>query len=153
MKIKHTFRGSKGFNGYGYLAFIDGETNELVIGENWPHEGGETFRGTYARAVSTGVLVTLTKEAETLARAIEEYYRTHLYENNEVELSCLKFGDSFLHNNHKYMIIDLNISACFISSCGEESSIICAVNLDTYKVNCFSKQLMVNPIVEDKKSI
>ena len=53
MKIKHTFKGSIGFglHDYGYYAYIDGETNELVIGDEWPHEGGEIFRGLMLNSV------------------------------------------------------------------------------------------------------
>ena len=72
MKIKHTFKGSKGTNGYGHFAYIDGETNELVIGENWPHEGGELFRGTYEAAKLT-ILNSLTKETPKLANSIVSY--------------------------------------------------------------------------------
>lgn len=147
MKIKHTFKGSKGIGGYGYFAFIDGDTNELVIGENWPHEGGETFRGTYAAA--TSALAKLeSKDDPALARAINKYYQEHLYETNNVTLACLRFGDKFEHDNQKYQVIDLNISSCFISTCGKESTIICALDLTSYKVYCFDKNLQVRPVVE-----
>ena len=148
MKIKHTFKGSSCGNNYGYYAFIDGETNELVIGENWPHEGGETFRGTYEKAVVQGKLLTLANTAPKLAHAIEEYYRAHLSEASSIALSCLRFGDKFCHNNHKYMVIDMNISACFISAAGKESSIVCTLDLENYKVFCFDKDLQVWPFVE-----
>lgn len=41
MARTHTFKGST--DAYGYYAFI--ENGELVIGENWPREGGDTYRG------------------------------------------------------------------------------------------------------------
>ena len=144
MKIKHTFKGSCG-NNYGYYAFIDGETDELVIGESWPREGGETFRGTYEKAVVRGELQILAKKATKLANAIEEYYKIHLPDVNGLALSCLHFGDKFYHNGQKYMVIDMNISACFISTAGNESSIVCALNLESYKVFCFSKDMKVCP--------
>lgn len=147
MKIKHTFKGSKGVHGYGYFAFIDGDTNELVIGENWPHEGGELFRGTYVEAASK-TLRTLAKEAPALANAIEDYYMTHLFEINNNTLSCLRFGDKFCHNNRKYMVIDMNISTYFISTAGKESSIVCALDLESYKVFCFDKALRFCPYHE-----
>lgn len=147
MKIKHTFKGSCG-NNYGYYAFIDGETNELVIGENWPREGGETFRGTYEKAVVHGELQILAKEAPKLANAIEEYYKIHLHDVHGLTLSCLRFGDKFYHNTHKYLVIDMDISACFISTAGKESSITCALDLESYKVFCFDKNLQVSPCHE-----
>ena len=48
MSITHTFAGSRANHGYGYYAFI--ENGELVIGEDWPHEGGEVYRGTFFNA-------------------------------------------------------------------------------------------------------
>ena len=65
MKIKHTFKGSCGSNNYGYYAYIDGKTNELVIGEDWPHEGGNIFRGTYAQ-LSRATLEELRNKAPKL---------------------------------------------------------------------------------------
>lgn len=62
MAVTHTFAGGFQKGGYGYYAFI--EDNELVIGENWPHEGGEIYRGTFANA--SRVLKTLEKEATKL---------------------------------------------------------------------------------------
>jgi hypothetical protein len=149
MKIKHTFKGSKGADGYGHFAYIDGETNELVIGENWPHEGGELFRGTYEAAKLT-ILNSLTKEAPKLANSIVSYYKEHLQETGKVTLQCLNFGDLFCHKGQLYTVIDLNISACFVSTCGKESSIVCALNHDSYKVFCFSKDLAVELYKEDQ---
>lgn len=146
MKIKHTFKGSCG-NNYGYYAFIDGETNELVIGEDWPREGGEIFRGTYETAVPR-TLKTLAKDAPKLANAIEEYYKKYLHDVNSLALSCLHFGDKFYHNTHKYLVIDMDISACFIGTAGKESSITCALDLESYKVFCFDKNLQVSPCHE-----
>lgn len=149
MKIKHTFKGSKGANGYGHFAFIDGETNELVIGENWPHEGGEIFRGTYEVAAQR-TLKTLAKEAPTLANSIVAYYTEHLQDAGKVTLQCLNFGDLFCLKGQLYTVIDLNISACFVSTCGKESTIVCALNHDSYKVYCFSKDTVVELYKEDQ---
>lgn len=149
MKIKHTFKGSKGANGYGHFAFIDGETNELVIGESWPHEGGEIFRGTYEVAAQR-TLKTLAKEAPTLANSIVAYYAEHLQDVGKVTLQCLNFGDLFCHKGQLYTVIDLNISACFVSTCGKESTIVCALNHDSYKVYCFSKDTVVELYKEDQ---
>ena len=148
MKIKHTFKGSKGIGGYGYFAFIDGDTNELVIGENWPHEGGETFRGTFAEALSTALVTLAVKDDPTLAKSIIKYYQEHLGETNNITLACLHFGDKFEHNNQKYQVIDFNISSCFIGTCGKESTIVSALDLTSYRVYCFDKNLQVRPVVE-----
>jgi hypothetical protein len=146
MKIKHTFKGSKGSHGYGYFAFIDGDTNELVIGESWPHEGGEIFRGTWAQ-IKKSTLEELRKEAPELYISITSY-PWYLAESSKVNLSCLRFGDKFCYNGYKYMVIDMNISSCFISTAGNESSIICALDLESYKVFCFDKTLQIEPLVE-----
>lgn len=69
MARTHIFKGSC-VNGFGYYAYI--EDGELVVGEHWPREGGETFRGAYADA--TRVLRTLEKEAVALYNAITAYY-------------------------------------------------------------------------------
>jgi hypothetical protein len=71
MSITHTFAGSNSLKGgYGYYAFI--ENGELVIGENWPREGGETYRGTFANA--SRAMRTLEKEAPRLYSSIIKYY-------------------------------------------------------------------------------
>jgi hypothetical protein len=72
MAITHTFKGSCR-KGFGYYAYIEDE--ELVIGENWPREGGETYRGSYANAYRA--LRNLEKEAPALFKSITEYYAKH----------------------------------------------------------------------------
>lgn len=74
MAIMHHFRGSKGFgSGYGHYAYI--EDGQLVIGEEWPHEGGVTYRGSYVGATTR--LATLKSEAPALFKSIEEYFAKH----------------------------------------------------------------------------
>lgn len=75
MAITHTFKGGKGLHGWGYYAFI--EDGKLVIGENWPHEGGNTFMGTYAEAVAKGHLEELKRKATSLYNDIEKYFNKH----------------------------------------------------------------------------
>jgi hypothetical protein len=78
MAITHTFKGSKGGGRYGYYAYI--EDGLLVIGEDWPREGGTIYKGTYKDAGSTMML--LKKEAPKLYKSIVDYYT----ENPEVEV-------------------------------------------------------------------
>ena len=103
MAITHTFKGSKGNNGYGYFAFI--ENGELVIGESWPNEGGITYQGDYAGAYRA--LRTLEKEAPTLYNSITTYYNRH--QDIEVNIAQLKFGDRFYLRGEEYMLIDKNL--------------------------------------------
>lgn len=137
MAITHTFKGSKGNNGYGYFAFI--ENGELVIGENWPNEGGITYQGNYADA--NRALRTLEKEAHTLYNSIVSYYSKH----SEIENSItqLNFGDKFYLHGKEYMLIDLNPSACFIASFEKPQTIFSAVDLTDYKVYCFMSDTKV----------
>lgn len=71
MARTHTFKGSS--EAYGYYAFI--EDGELVIGEHWPREGGDTYRGSYAGA--TKQLEELKREAPKLFNSITKYYEEH----------------------------------------------------------------------------
>ena len=137
MAITHTFKGSKGLSSYGYFAFI--ENNELVIGENWPREGGETYRGSYANAERA--LRTLEKEAPTLYNSIVSYYSKH----SEIENSIaqLKLGDKFYLHGKEYMLIDLNPSTCFLASSGKPQTVFSAVDLNDYKVYCFMSDTKV----------
>ena len=70
MAITYTFKGSRDSYGYGYFAYI--EDGQLVIGEDWPREGGVTYRGTYRDA--TEVLEELEKESPRLYNSIVKYY-------------------------------------------------------------------------------
>jgi hypothetical protein len=135
MARTHTFKSSlKG--GYGYYAFI--ENDELVIGESWPHEGGETYRDSFANA--TRALRNIEKEAPRLYNDIMKYYTEHVEPKRTIRIKDLKFGNEFILNNKKYMLIDMNISSCFVSTAGKESSIACALDMADFKVYCFDKE-------------
>lgn len=71
--ISHKFGNSNDIYGYGYFAYI--EDGQLVIGEQWPREGGITYRGTYRDA--TKRLQKLKTEDELLWQNIELYYSMH----------------------------------------------------------------------------
>lgn len=68
MAITHTFRGSN--YSCGYYAHI--EDDQLVIGYNDPHEGGELYRGDFRGADK--YLKLLKTDANRIYKAIKEYY-------------------------------------------------------------------------------
>ena len=70
MSITRHFKGSTDQYGYGYFAYI--EDGQLVIGENWPREGGVTYRGTYRDAAPA--MATLKDNATKLYNSIVKYY-------------------------------------------------------------------------------
>ena len=76
MAVTHRFTGR--VNRYGYYAYI--EDGLLVVGEDWPREGGTIYKGSYANAFD--VLNTLRLEEPKLYDNITEYYK----ENPEVEV-------------------------------------------------------------------
>ena len=76
MAVTHRFTGR--VNRYGYYAYI--EDGLLVVGEDWPREGGTIYKGSYANAFD--VLNTLRLEEPKLYDNITEYYK----ENLEVEV-------------------------------------------------------------------
>lgn len=76
MVISHTFKGST--DRYGYYAYVaDGL---LLVGEDWPHEGGTLYHGSYENAFD--ILALLKKKAPKLYNSINAYYK----ENPEVEV-------------------------------------------------------------------
>ena len=76
MVISHTFKGST--DRYGYYAYVaDGL---LLVGEDWPREGGTLYHGSYENAFD--ILALLKKKAPKLYNSITEYYK----ENPEVEV-------------------------------------------------------------------
>jgi hypothetical protein len=137
MAITHTFKGSKGNNGYGYFAFI--KDGELCIGESWPNEGGITYQGDYAGAYRA--LKTLEKEAPTLYKSITTYYANHAEVTGTI--AQLKPGDKFYLHGKEYMLIDLNPSTCFLASSGKPQTVFSAVDLKDYKVYCFMSDTKV----------
>lgn len=140
MAITYKFKGGHDIQGYGYYCYI--EEDQLVIEESWPHKGGEIYRGTYSDA--TAILDLLKTKAPGLYDNIVEYY----LENPEVpkskKLMDLKPGDKFISNKKEYMLIDLNLSTCFISPSGIVCSTVCAINTETFKVYCFDKNSEVS---------
>lgn len=135
MAITHTFAGSRD---YGYYAFI--ENGELVIGENWPHEGGEIYRGTFFNA--TKVMRNLEKENVRLYNSITKYYETHS-ETNTICLAYLKPGDRFSYNGKNYIKVDMEISKCFVFGDQRFGDFVTALDLNTYKIFCLPKKEQV----------
>jgi hypothetical protein len=75
MSRTYTFKSSNDHYGYGWFGYI--EEGQLVIGENWPREGGIHFRGTYEEAAKQGWLSTILREDEKLYRDIDLYFIKH----------------------------------------------------------------------------
>lgn len=147
MARTHTFKsGRDGGSGFGYFGFI--EDGELVLFENWPREGGETYRGSFANA--TRALRNIEKEAPRLYNDIMKYYAEHVELKQTIRIKDLKFGNEFIINNKKYMLIDMNISSCFVSTAGKESSIACALDMADFKIYCFDKETEIKIPEENK---
>lgn len=70
MAISRHFKGSTDSYGFGYFGYI--EDGQLVLGENWPREGGVTYRGPYATAGHE--LADLKTKAPKLYNSIVKYY-------------------------------------------------------------------------------
>ena len=68
MAITHTFKGSYK---HGYYAYI--EDKKLVIGEDRGHEGGETYRGSFAD-IPVSYKNELSENAPSLFNSILRYY-------------------------------------------------------------------------------
>ena len=137
MARTHTFKGSRdGGSGFGYFGYI--EDGELVLCENWPREGGETYRGSFENA--TRALRNLKEEAPRLYNDIMKYYTEKVKPNQKLKIKDLKFGNEFILNDKNYMLIDMNISSYFVSTAGKESSIACALDMKDFKVYCFDKE-------------
>lgn len=81
MSITRHFKGSTDSYGYGYFGYI--EDGQLVLGENWPREGGITYRGTYKDAEHD--LMKLKERAPRLYNSIKSYY-AHLEKQRAEEL-------------------------------------------------------------------
>lgn len=136
MAITHTFAGSRGGRNYGYYAFI--ENGELVIGEDWPHEGGEVYRGTFFNAGRA--MRNLEKENVRLYNSICKYYDQHPEQVNNTILMNLKPGIKFKReeDSEEYMLIDFDVSKCFVF--GEKlQGFVAALCLSNYKVMLFDK--------------
>lgn len=70
MAITHHFKSNKDVHGYGYFGYI--EDGQLVLAEDWPREGGVTYRGSYRDA--TRALEELMNKAPRLYNSITKYY-------------------------------------------------------------------------------
>jgi hypothetical protein len=144
MARTHTFKSNLDSYGYGYYGFI--EDGALVLYESWPREGGETYRGSFANA--TRALRDLKEEAPRLYNSIMKYYTEHVEPKQTIRIKDLKFGNEFILNNKKYMLIDMNISSYFVNTAGKESSIACAVDIEDFKVYCFDRETEIKILEE-----
>jgi hypothetical protein len=150
MKIKHTFKSSRDNNGYGYYGYIN-EKNQLVLGESWPHEGGDTYTGSYEEAVS--ILKTFKDKAPRLYNDIVKYYTKNQAETNVQALAFLGFGDKFIRvdteDPDKYMRIDFDVAKCFVA--GEKlSGFVAVLGLQDYRVYLFDSTTKVKVLNESR---
>ncbi len=53
------------------------------------------------------------------------------------KIKDLKPGNRFTYEDTQYIMIDMNPSTCFVGSSSEAQVVFCALNMQTYKVNCF----------------
>lgn len=53
------------------------------------------------------------------------------------KINRLQPGNLFIYDDTEYILIDMNPSNYFVSSASENQTIFCALNMSTYKVNCF----------------
>lgn len=117
MAKTHTFK--NGSDRYGYYAYI--EDNQLVIGIDWPREGGTLYRGTYKGAGEW--LDVLKKEQPVLYRSIVDYYD----KNPEVEAidpaawveNKLRATFQRLEVEHRYKADEAYAAAMRTNSTGE----------------------------------
>jgi hypothetical protein len=117
MAVTHRFKGR--VNRYGYYAYI--EDGLLVVGEDWPREGGTIYKGSYANAFD--VLNTLRLEEPKLYENITEYYK----ENPEVEVldptvwveNKLRAAFQQLEVEHRFKADNAYVSAIRASSTKE----------------------------------
>lgn len=140
MKIEHTFKSNRDNNGYGYYGYIDKDTKELVIGEDWPREGGDLYRGTFAGAHN--ILNKLKDKALRLYTDINKYYINNPNEAGILTLQALKPGDHFVRDNIEYVVIDLDVSKCFVFG-DKMIGLKPALCLDDFKVFLFSSDLNI----------
>lgn len=53
------------------------------------------------------------------------------------KISKLQPGNIFTYEGTEYILVDMNPASCFVSSASKTQTILCALNMSTYKVNCF----------------
>ena len=136
MKIEHTFKSNRDIHGYGYYGYIDKDTKELVIGESWPHEGGDLYRGTFAGAQD--ILNNLKDKATRLYNDINKYYTQNPDAAGILTLQALKPGDHFIRDTIEYVVIDMDISKCFVYG-DKMTSLIPVLCLEDFKVCIFDR--------------
>ena len=82
MAITHNF--IHAYGAWGYYAYI--EDDDLVIGVNWPREGGVIFRGSYNEAVAKKHMDELKREDTVLYDDIEKYFIKHGVNDEQEDL-------------------------------------------------------------------
>lgn len=121
-------------NPYGYFAFIDGD--DLVIGEDWPREGGETYRGRYLGDRTPGML-TLKKESPHIYNNVVKYFNEHPEMTKNIEIT------------DKYEVIVSELSSSIFKEDAEKYHLREIYNL-LIAMHCENKELKkrINSVIE-----
>lgn len=144
MAITHMFKGSKGFDSYGYYGYI--ENGQLVLGESWPREGGETYRGSF-EGVPESYVRELEQKAPTLIAHIRRYLQEHPTISYETEVRHVAAGQMFKHEGRIYTVINGNAApysnAYIIDAAGKEVYLVAALDMESHRVQLFANNLNV----------
>lgn len=144
MAITHMFKGSKGFDSYGYYGYI--ENGQLVLGESWPREGGETYRGSF-EGVPESYVRELEQKAPTLIAHIRRYMQEHPTLSHETEVRHVAAGQMFQHKGRIYTVINGNATsysnAYIIDAAGKEVYLVAALDMESHRVQLFANNLNV----------
>lgn len=144
MAITHMFKGSKGFDSYGYYGYI--ENGQLVLGESWPREGGETYRGSF-EGVPESYVRELEQKAPTLIAHIRRYLQEHPTLSCETEVRYIAAGQMFQHKGRIYTVINSNATpysnAYIIDAAGKEVYLVAALDMESHRVQLFANTLNV----------
>lgn len=96
---------------YGYYAYVEGGV--LVIGENWPREGGDLYAGEYL-GEKTPYLNELKNEALRIYNKIVKYFETEVKEEIEYlsDFDRLKKVFEDMHASPRNMSPSLYYALC-----------------------------------------
>ena len=150
MAITHMFKGSKGFDSYGYYGYI--ENGQLVLGESWPREGGETYRGSFD-GVPESYIKELEQKAPTLIAHIRKYLEEHPNMSYETEVHHVTVGQMFKHKGRIYTVINGSGSSYIIDADGKEVYLVTALDIESHRVQLFANNLHVTRYYKNKEIV
>lgn len=154
MAITHMFKGSKGFDSYGYYGYI--ENGQLVLGESWPREGGETYRGSF-EGIPESYVRELEQKAPTLIAHIRKYMEEHPNVSYETEVRHIAAGQMFKHKGRIYTVINGSgssyASSYIIDADGKEVYLVAALDMESHRVQLFANNLHVIRYYKNKEIV